>query len=301
MGLSLTVARPEMGKLRRLLLLGAAIALGFSGGLAWSTELSNWAYNGLLAIFTQPSVQITSLGVGVGVGFLLGLVHVTSICYLPAAFAALPLVQAARTGRDWLKTAAVLVLCMVAVTALFGVLISAPASLLASIIGSRRTMSQIMQPTLVATGILMIVVALGEVGLIRRLLPRVCFSLTPGGDPADLSSGTRYRRAAIMGLWMAATFGIICPKPLYLALLVYVAVVGSAAYGALALGAYGLGLAASIALGGFILLPASRAARFNAWLAAREDGFHLVQGLVFAALGAVAVSFFWLRYAIPAS
>ena len=104
-----------------------------------------------------------------------------------------------------------------------------------------------------------------------------------------------------MGLWMAATFGIICPKPLYLALLVYVAVVGSAVYGALALGAYGLGPASSLALGGFILLPASRAARFNAWLAAREDAFHLVQGLVFAALGAVVVSFFWLRYAIPPS
>jgi cytochrome c biogenesis protein CcdA len=56
----------------------------------------------------------------------------------------------------------------------------------------------------------------------------------------------------------AATYGIVCPKPLYLALLVYVAVVGSMAYGALALAAYGLGLATAIALGGLILLPASR-------------------------------------------
>jgi cytochrome c biogenesis protein CcdA len=301
MSLSLAPVRPTMSTLRRLLLFGAAVALGFVGGLNWSVELSNWAYNGLLTIFAQPGIQITTLGVGVGLGFLLGLVHITSICYLPAAFAALPLVEAARTNREWLKTVAVLVLCMVAVTALFGVLVSAPASLLAGIIGSRRTMSQIMQPTLVVTGLLMIVVALGEIGLIRRLLPQVHFTPAPVGAPAEISPRTRYRRAAIMGLWMAATFGVICPKPLYLALLVYVAVVGSAAYGALALGAYGLGLATSIAVGGFILLPASRAARFNAWLAAREDGFHLVQGLVFAALGAVVVSFFWLRYAIPPS
>jgi cytochrome c biogenesis protein CcdA len=301
MSLSLAPVRPTMSTLRRLLLFGAAIVLGFVGGLNWSVELSNWAYNGLLQIFAQPGIQITTLGVGIGLGFLLGFVHITSICYLPAAFAALPLVEAARTNREWLKTVAVLVLCMVAVTALFGVLISAPASLLAGIIGSRRTMSQIMQPTLVVTGLLMIVVALGEIGLIRRLLPRVHFPPASVGAPVEISPRTRYRRAAIMGLWMAATFGIICPKPLYLALLVYVAVVGSAAYGALALGAYGLGLATSIALGGFILLPASRAARFSAWLAAREDGFHLVQGLVFAALGAVAVSFFWLRYAIPPS
>ena len=301
MSLSLAPVRPTMSTLRRLLLFGAAVALGFIGGLNWSTELSNWAYNGLLNVFAQPGIQITTLGVGVGLGFLLGFVHITSICYLPAAFAALPLVQAARTNREWLKTVAVLVLCMVAVTALFGVLVSAPASLLAGIIGSRRTMAQLMQPTLVVTGILMIVVALGELGLIRRLLPRVHFTPAPVGVPGEMSPRTRYRRAAIMGLWMAATFGIICPKPLYLALLVYVAVVGSAAYGALALGAYGLGLATSIALGGFILLPASRAARFNAWLAARETGFHLVQGLVFAALGALVVSFFWLRYAIPPS
>jgi hypothetical protein len=94
---------------------------------------------------------------------------------------------------------------------------------------------------------------------------------------------------------------VICPKPLYLALLVYVAVVGNAAYGALALGAYSLGLATSVALGGFILLPVSRLAGFNAWLAAREDAFHLVQCLVFAVFGAVAVAFFWLRYTIPPS
>jgi cytochrome c biogenesis protein CcdA len=301
MSLSLAPVRPGMSTLRRLLLFGAAVALGFVGGLNWSTELSNWAYNGLLAIFAQPGIQITTLGLGVGLGFLLGFVHITSICYLPAAFAALPLVEAARTNREWLKTVAVLVLCMVAVTALFGIIVSAPAGLLAGIVGSRRTMSQIMQPTLVATGILMVVVALGEVGLIRRLLPSAHFGPAPADAVVDTSAGTRYRRAALMGLWMASTFGIICPKPLYLGLLVYVAVIGSAAYGALALGAYGLGLATTVALSGLVLMRASRAARFNAWMAAREEGFHLVQGLVFAALGAMTVAFFWLKYAIPPS
>ena len=104
-----------------------------------------------------------------------------------------------------------------------------------------------------------------------------------------------------MGLWMAGTFGIICPKPLYLGLLVYVAVIGSAAYGALALGAYGLGLATTVAVSGLVLMRARRAARFSAWMAAREEGFHLVQGLVFAGLGAMAIAFFWLRYTIPPS
>ena len=60
-------------------------------------------------------------------------------------------------------------------------------------------------------------------------------------------------------------------------------------------------MAASVAVGGLILLPASRAARVRAWLMSRREAFHLVQGLVFAAVGAMSVAFFWLRYAVPPS
>ena len=213
----------------------------------------------------------------------------------------MPLVQAARNNREWLKTVAVLGLGSVLVAALFGALLGAPASLLAGTVGSRRAMSQIMQTVLVATGLLMMVVALGELGLMRRLLPTLRFGRTPAEGASDATARGLYRQAAVMGASMAATFGICCTQPLYLALVVYVAVVGSIAYGALALGAYGLGLAASVALAGLILRPASRAARVNTWLASRQEAFHLAQGLVFAVLGALTVSFFWLRYAIPPS
>ena len=301
MSVSLTAVRPTMSTQTRLLLWGAAVTLGFLGGITWSLEISSWAYDGFIYLFAQPGLQITSQAMGVGLAFLLGFVHITTICYLPAALTALPMVQTVKNNRDWLKTVAVLGLVMVAVTALFGMILSAPASLFAGIIGSRRTMSQIMQPTLIATGVLMIVVALGELGVIRRLLPSVHFSPAPVDGLVDTSARTRYRRAATMGFWMAATFGIVCPKPLYLGLLVYVAVVGNPLYGALALGAYGLGLATTVALGGAILLPASRGSRLNAWLAAREEGFHVVQGVLFAAMGALAVAFFWLKYSIPPS
>jgi cytochrome c biogenesis protein CcdA len=213
----------------------------------------------------------------------------------------MPLVQAAQNKREWLKTVGVLGLATVLVTALFGAILGAPASLLAVTIGSQRTMAQILQVTFVATGILMMVVALGEFGLIRRVLLPLHFAPAPVDGAADTTPRTRYRQAAVLGLWSGATFGIVCTMPLYLALLVYVGLVGSIAYGALVLGTYGLGLTASIALAGLILLPASRAGRFNAWLASREEAFHLVQGLVFAALGAMSVSFFWLRYTVPPS
>jgi cytochrome c biogenesis protein CcdA len=213
----------------------------------------------------------------------------------------MPLVQAARNNREWLKTVAVLSLGSVLVAALFGAILGAPASLLAGTVGSRRTVSQIMQMALVGTGFLMMAVALGELGLIRRLLPELHFAPASPPPTPDTTARGLYRQAAVVGVSMAASFGIICTQPLYLALLVYVAVVGSAAYGALALGAYGLGLATSVALVGLILRPATRAARFSTWLASRQEAFHLVQGLIFAALGALTVSFFWLRYAIPPS
>src|SRR5919199_4936137 len=211
----------------------------------------------------------------------------------------MPLVQEAPRKRDWLKVASVLTISIVLVTTLFGAILGAPAAALAGIVGSKRTMGLIMQSTLVITGLVMLVIALGELGLTRRLLPEVRFDPRPAEGVGAAGSRGTYRRAAIFGATMAATFGIACTKPLYLALLVYVALVGSVAYGALVLGAYGLGLAASVVLSGLVLLPANRAARLNRWLAAHEEAFHFVQGVVFAFLGALTASFFWLRYAIP--
>jgi cytochrome c biogenesis protein CcdA len=211
----------------------------------------------------------------------------------------MPLVQAARNTREWLTTVAVLALASVLVGALFGALVGAPASLLAGTVGSRRAMSLIMQTALVGVGVLMMAVALGELGLIRRLLPAPRLGTVAGDESAETGSRGLYRRAAAVGLGMASTFGICCTQPLYLALLVYVAVVGSAVYGALALGAYGLGLVLSVALLGLILRPAGRAVRLGAWLGSRRETFHLAQGLIFAVLGALTVAFFWLRYAIP--
>src|SRR6266516_5149756 len=172
----------------------------------------------------------------------------------------MPLVQAAPNKGDWLKVAGVLTISIVLVTTLFGAIVGAPAAALAGIVGSKRTMGLIMQPALIVVGLLMLVVALGELGLTRRLLPEIRFDPRPAERAG--ASGT-YRRAAILGASMAATFGLTCTKPLYLALLVYIALIGSMAYGALAMGAYGLGLAASIGVGGFVLLylPAGRFVR----------------------------------------
>jgi cytochrome c biogenesis protein CcdA len=208
----------------------------------------------------------------------------------------LPLVQAARNKREWLRTVAIVTLSMVLVSALWGAIVGTPAAALAGTVGSKRAMALIMQPTLIIMGALMLVVALSELGLIRRLLPDIQLPMSAAEGAANLAGGGPDRRALILGLTMGATFGIICNRPLYVVLLLYVALTGGMLYGALALGAYGLGLAISIAVVGLVLLPTGRSTRLANWLGERQEAFHVVQGVAFAVMGAISLTFFLVRY-----
>jgi len=149
--------------------------------------------------------------------------------------------------------------------------------------------------------LLMILVALGEFHLVPRLLPELHPAQRLAQVSAEPVRGSLYRQAGALGALIAATFGIICTRPTYLALLAYVAVVGSVLYGALALAAYGIGLASPIALGGFGLLPAGRSTRLLEWLETNREAIHLGQGVLLAFLGALTAAFFVVRYAIPPS
>lgn len=210
----------------------------------------------------------------------------------------MPLVQGRGTKAAWVKTALVFTAATVAVTAVWGAIIGLTGAAFAEFFRTSRNMPQVMQPVLIAMGALMLVIALGELGLVPRLLPEF--------HPASVAAqgfggaGQRgYRQVAMLGAALAGTFGIICTLPPYLALVLQVAVVGSVAYGVLALGAYGLGLAVPILLGSIALGPAGRATRLTDWLAAKGDAIHVAQGILFAALGALTIAFFWVRYAIP--
>ena len=79
MTLSLPATGAPLGLPHRLLLFGATAGLGFLGGLAWNLEGAGWLYIGLIQLFADPAIQVTSLAVGLGVAFLLGFVHITSI------------------------------------------------------------------------------------------------------------------------------------------------------------------------------------------------------------------------------
>jgi cytochrome c biogenesis protein CcdA len=297
----LAAVRSSIGAPLRLLLFGLAAGLGTLSGYGWSLELSDVPYDAMLQFFLEPGFQVASLALAVALGFTLGFAHIVRICYLPAALAVMPLLQATRDKRDFLRTAAVLILGMVLVCALWGVVVGMPAAALAGTVGSRRVMGMIMQPVLIVTGLLMLLVALGELGLIRRLLPDFRFPERVAQDAADRTEGSSHRQVLILAISMAATFGIVCNRPLYVVLLVYVALVGGMGYGALTLGAYGLGLSSSLVLAGLVLAPARRSTRLLGWLSDREETLHIVQGVAFAFMGALSVSWFVLRHVTPAA
>jgi hypothetical protein len=79
MDLSLPATRARMSVPRRWLLFGAAVALGAVAGKTVNIEPLDWAYTGLLRLFGNPGAQIPGLAAGVGLGFVLGFIHLTSI------------------------------------------------------------------------------------------------------------------------------------------------------------------------------------------------------------------------------
>ena len=79
MSLSVSAAVRPMGLPMRALLFGIAASLGLVGGYAWSIDASNFVYNGILSAFFDTGAKIDAMAIGVGLGFLVGFVHITSI------------------------------------------------------------------------------------------------------------------------------------------------------------------------------------------------------------------------------
>ncbi len=81
MSLPVSAVHAPLSVPKRWLLAGIAVILGGLAGKVVNIEPSDWAYNGLLRLFGfgDPDAQIATLAVGVSLGFVLGLIHLTSI------------------------------------------------------------------------------------------------------------------------------------------------------------------------------------------------------------------------------
>src|SRR6266568_3919037 len=135
-------------------------------------------------------------------------------------FTITPLVQEAKTKRQWLRTFGIFTAALVLVLGAFGAAMAWAGAAVAAKVTTPWAREAIASIALTVVGVLALVVALGELGVIRPLLPQVR-TVPTGPGTSSLS-----RRALIIALAFGATMAIFSPLSAY----------------AVTLMAYGLGL-----------------------------------------------------------
>ena len=138
-----------------------------------------------------------------------------------------------------------------------------------------------------AIGLIAIAYALSELGLFHI------------GNPAGLIRGPGmpgvekpYRRAAVLGSTMGAGMGIGCPMPTYYILLGWVVAAANPLYGAIVMGAYGLGrVLPAVGIGALIVAGTEGRAISRRMISFREKTSGVSNGLV-AATGAYLIVLF---------
>jgi len=138
-------------------------------------------------------------------------------------------------------------------------------------------------------GALALMIALGELGLIRPLLPRV--TAVPGSTVAGTSSSLT-RRALVIALVFGATMAIFSPLSAYALMIGWVAAQQSPWLGALTLAAYGLGLVVPLAIAGTL---AARGDQAPDPASLMQERLRLVGGVSLALAGGFMLSMWTVR------
>ena len=225
--------------------------------------------------------------VAIGAALIIGATMIVLPCGMPAVFV-MPTILGSRTGllqRSGLSavflTASTLPLAAVGLglgfagDAVLGALDS---------MGAKMGFAVILYS---AIGLIAIAYALSELGLFHI------------GNPAGMIRGPRmpgkerpYRRAAVLGSTMGAGMGIGCPMPTYYILLGWVAAAANPLYGAIVMGAYGLGrVLPAIPIGALIVAGTEGRAISRRMISFREKTSGVSNGLV-AATGAYLIVLF---------
>ena len=162
-------------------------------------------------------------------------------------FTIAPLVQEAKTRRRWLMTLGLFTAVLLAVLALFGAAMAWAGAAVAAKVTTPWAREAIAATALTLMGGAALVLAAGELGLTRSLLPRVTTA------PAAPRAGGLSRRALVIALGFGATMAIFSPLSAYALVIGWVAARQSAWLGALTLAAYGLGLMVPLAIAGTLM------------------------------------------------
>ena len=225
--------------------------------------------------------------VAIGAAFVIGASMIALPCGYPSVFI-MPSVLGSRRG---LPQRTALSLLFVAGSALplaalgLGLGFGGDAVLgLLDEMSARMTLAVVLYSAL---GVVAISYALSELGLfsLPSLFGRVTGPSLPGEDKP-------YRRAVLLGSTFGAGLGIGCPMPTYYIILGWVVAAANPLYGAILLGAYGMGRALpAVGLGALIVAGTDRRKVSQGMTSFREKTSGITNGLL-AAMGSYLIVLF---------
>ncbi|MCI0849551.1 MAG: hypothetical protein J4N26_01200 [Chloroflexi bacterium] len=225
--------------------------------------------------------------VAIGAAFVIGGTMIVLPCGYPSVF----VVPSLLGSRKGLPQRASVILLFLAASALplaalgLGLGFGGEAVLaLLDEMSARMTLAVVLYSAL---GAVAIGYALSELGLFHlpSLLGRVTGPGLPGEDKP-------YRRAVVLGSTFGAGLGIGCPMPQYYILLGWVVAAANPLYGAILLGAYGLGrVLPAVGLGALIVAGTDRRQVSRGMTSFRERTSGITNG-VLAAMGSYLIVLF---------
>jgi sulfite exporter TauE/SafE len=255
---SLALLRNRRYGVARWSLLIAGVAGVSLAALFWYTGVLDADFVGRWQAEVTGARSGPGLAVAVALAFAVGASMVVLPCGFPAVFAVPSLLEREPSSRARLRSLVAFTVGGVLPLALAGALLGLLGGGLWDSLdsaGSRQVFAAIVYSIL---GVVALAYALTQLGVGRMQGAFVRLAgpdlLTDGKTPRSST-----RRPAMLGATFGAGLGIACPMPTYYAVLAWVVVAASPWYGAVVLGAYGLGrVAPAIAVGMVIVGGASR-------------------------------------------
>ncbi len=252
--------------------LGAVLAI-----ISWQAGI----LDGSSDIFGGLAESAVSAGgpgtaVSIGAAFLIGASMIVLPCGYPSVFA----VPSILGSRPRLRDRTTLSILFVAASALplaaLGVGLAFGGDAILGLLDSMKARMGFAVVLYSLLGIIALGYALSEIGLFR--LPSLTQRLSTPNMPAE---DRPYRRALVLGGTMGAGMGMGCPMPTYYILLGWVAASTNPLYGAIVLGAYGVGrVLPAVGLGSLIVAGTERRRVSHGMTSFRERTSWITNGLL---------------------